>query len=318
MSRLPHSTDLYLHEHARYGVIRAANLRRLNVPESTTYRRCQPDGPWTHLLPGIVLLARASPTARQRVEAALLHAEGHGIVTGFEAARRYGLRNVPTGSEIHLLIPAAHQVRSSGFTFVERTVHPPEPRWVDGIPLAPPARAVLDGVRRVRKRDPVLALLIEAIHDGLCSHAGLCAELETGSRRGTALPRALLKLLGEDVRSVPEATAAAIWRKAGLPPAKQNVPLFDLGGARVAVPDLWCDEVGFAWEIDSFEHHYRRSDYRHTLDRNARYTSLGIVFLQTLPSRLKSEPEKVVMELRAAYAAAKKRPRPPVMLQRPA
>ncbi|WP_307795910.1 hypothetical protein [Amycolatopsis sp. 195334CR] len=252
------------------------------------------------------------------MEAALLHAEGHGIVTGFEAARRYGLRNVPTSSEIHLLLPATQQVRSSGFAFVERTIHPPEPRWIDGIPLAPPARAVLDGVRRVRKRDPVLALLIEAVRTGLCSRSELCAELETGSRRGTALPRALLKLLDEDVRSVPEATAATIWRRAGLPPARLNTPLFDLTGECVAMPDLWCDEVGLAWEIDSFEHHYQHADYRQTLARNARYTSLGIVFLQTLPSRLTAEPGEVVKELRAAYEVAKKRPRPQIMLQLPA
>ncbi|MBN6036699.1 hypothetical protein [Amycolatopsis sp. 195334CR] len=310
-------TEPCLRDHSRHGVIRVAKLAELGVPSSTTYRRCQPGGPWTYLLPGIVLLDRTRPTARQRVEAALLHVRGVGLVTGFEAARRYGMRSVPTGNEVHLLVPADCQVRSPGFVLVERTTSLPEKTIVGGVPTAPPARALLDGVRRIRDRDAVMALLIEARQSGLCTLAELAAGLRTGSRRGTALPRTVLKALAEDVRSVAEVHAGAIWRRAGLPPPLRNPVLVRSGGSYVARPDLWCDEVALAWEIDSFEHHFQRSDYAGTLERNARYAGAGVVVVQTVPSRLKTAPDAVIAELRAAYEAARNRPRPDVAIQHP-
>ncbi|MGC7098971.1 hypothetical protein ACPZ19_30230 [Amycolatopsis lurida] len=307
--------DPYLRRHCRHGVIRTTKLEKLGIPPRTTYRRCQPGGPWTYLLPGIVLLGRARPTTRQRIEAGLLHCRGSGILTGFEAARRYGLRNVPQCNEVHLLVPSDSQLRSPGFVVVERTTLLPESRLVSDVPTAPPTRAILDGARRIRELDPVLGLMIEARQSGLCTIAGLSAELESGSQRGSALPRAVLKTLLADLRSVPEARASGIWRSAGLPPPLHNPALHGPDGEYIARPDLWCDEIGLAWEIDSYEHHYSPADYGDTLDRNTRYAAAGIIVVQTLPSRLKTAPAAVAAELRAAYEAASSRPRPPVTIQ---
>ncbi|GAB2753376.1 hypothetical protein [Amycolatopsis magusensis] len=306
-----------LRQHSSHGVIRVVKLDELGVHSRTTYRRCQPGGPWTYLLPGIVLLSNSRPTARQRIEAALLHARGAGLLTGFEAARRFGLRNVPTGNEVHLLVPADCQFRSPGFVLIERTTHVPQRRDVGGVPTAPPARAILDGVRRLRDRDAVTALLIEARQSGLCSLAELSAELQTGSRRGTALPRAVLKSLADDLRSVAEAHAGKLWRRAGLPPPSRNPVLLHADGRYIATPDLWWDEVALAWEIDSFEHHFRRHDYAATLERNARYAGAGVILVQTVPSRLKRAPDAVINDLRAAYDIARTRPRPPLQTRRP-
>ncbi|MDI5977442.1 hypothetical protein [Amycolatopsis magusensis] len=310
--------DPYLRSHCSYGVIRTNTLERLGVSRRTTYRRCQPGGPWSYLLPGIVLLDRTRPTARQRVEAALLHARGGGLLTGIEAARRYGLRNLPAGQEVHLLVPADSQLRSPGFVLVERTTLLPQKRVVEGVPTAPPARAVLDGARRLRERDPVMALLIEAKQSSLCTLAELSAELEAGSQRGTALPRSVLKALAADLRSVAEAHAAEVWHKARLPPPQHNPTLFTARGEYLAMPDLWCDEVALAWEIDSYERHYERTDYGSALQRNARYAGAGVVLVQTLPSRLRTAPDAVVAELRAAYEAARCRPNPTLIIKRPA
>lgn len=309
--------DSYLRDQSRHGVIRAVTLEQLGVPQTVTYRQCQPGGRWTHLLPGIVLLAKARPTARQRVEAALLHADSVGVVTGFEAARRYGLRNVPNDPRVHLLIPSEHHIRSAGFVIIERTKYLPAPQMVDDVPLAPPARAVLDGVRRIRELDPVRALLIETTQSGLVTQEELSSELESGSSRGTALPRAVLRELRADVRSVAEAVSIAVWKRAGLPAAERNIPIYDARGDYIGTPDVWCDDVGFGWEIDSYEHHFRRADYARTLERNNRYAAAGIIIVQTVPSKLRVSPTTVVAELRAAYEAAQRRPRPAVF-RRPA
>ncbi|WET78588.1 hypothetical protein P3102_31795 [Amycolatopsis sp. QT-25] len=293
-----------------------ATLKKLGVTQSTSYRRCQPGGRWTHLLPGIVLLSKEQPTARQRVEAALMLTDSRGIVTGFEAARRYGLRQSGPHGTVHLLIPQHRKVRSVKFAIIERTIALPERRVLEGVPLAAPARAILDGVRRIRDLDPVRALLIEAVEAGLCTADELSVELESGSRRGTALPRAILRELSNDVKSVPEAAALAIWKKAGLPPAERNVKIFDAFGNYIGMPDSWCDELAMAWELDSYAYHFGRDAYRKTLHRNNRYAAAGIVVVQTLPSRIRDEPDKVAAELRAAANAAAKRPRPDVTVVR--
>lgn len=298
----------------RFGVIRAATLEQLGISQRTTYRQCLPGGRWRRLLPGIVMLSRGQPTQRQRIEAALMHARHTTALTGFAAARLYGLTNLPADDSIHLLVPHDHRICSSGFAVVERTRYFPAVVRRDGIPLAPPARAVLDGVRRIREVEPVRALLVEAVQKGLCSPAELTCELDSGSRRGTALPRRVLGEIDAGIRSVAEGDSLAIWRRAGLPPAHRNVTLLDSAGVFVGIPDSWCDEVGLAWEIDSFQFHYNRDDYARTLRRNTRYAAAGIVVVQTLPSRLRTEPDAVVAELRAAYAAARKRPRPPVVI----
>ncbi|WP_409490583.1 hypothetical protein [Amycolatopsis sp. cmx-11-12] len=262
------------------------------------------------------MLSKDRPSARQRIEAALMHANGFGVLTGFEAARRYGLQNVPPDRSVHLLIPEKHRVNSAKFALVERTIHMPTTRVIDGIPVAATARAVLDGVRRIRELDPVRALLIEAVESGHCTTPELMGELDSGSKRGTALPRAVLKEISSNIKSVPEAIATSVWKRAGLPPAEHNVKIYDLRGNYIAMPDEWCDEVGLAWEVDSFDFHFKKADFAKTLDRNNRYAAAGIVVVQTLPSRLRAEPEAVVAELRSAFRAASCRPRPNVVVVR--
>ncbi|MEU9685241.1 hypothetical protein [Amycolatopsis japonica] len=305
-------TQSLLLEHSSHGVITAWRLEQLGVPQRTTYRRCQPGGPWTHLLPGIVLLSRTPPTTRQRIEAALLHCDHRGMVTGFEALRLYGLSATLRTRAVHVLVPEDHKFTSANFTIVERTKHFPEPVVLNGVPVAPPSRAVLDGLRRVRDFDLVSATLLEALESGLCDHHELVTELDSGSRRGTALPRSVLRRLTDDVRSVPELDAVALWRSAGLPEPMCNVKVFDQNGRFIAMSDFWDDEVAMAWEVDSWEFHQKGALFAKTVERNNRYTASGIVVVQTLPSKLRSDPQGVIRDLRAARKWASARPRPPV------
>lgn len=307
--------DGELWKHSRFGVVRASELERLGIGQKTTYRQCQPGGRWRHLLPGVVLLSKSMPSPRQQIEAALTFAKHEAVVTGFRAARLYGLRNGPEPQFVHLLIPHASRVLSSGFAVLERTRFFPPAKYRDGIPLAPPSRAVLDGVRRIRDLDPVRALLIEAVQSGLTDVDQLRGELDVGTKRGTALPRRVLKEIDHGVRSVAEADTLEIWHQAGLPTPHRNVVIVDSDGKYVGMPDTWCDEVGLAWEIDSNEFHYSKDAYARTLERNSRYAAVGVSVVQTLPSRLRKKPETVIAELRAAYAIAQTRPRPSVNIK---
>jgi hypothetical protein len=58
------------------------------------------------------------------------------------------------------------------------------------------------------------------------------------------------------------------------------------------------------------EFHFERESYAKTVNRNARYAAAGIAVLQTLLTRLRTDPDAVAAELTAAYRAAATRALP--------
>lgn len=295
--------------------IRVRTLEALGMHSGTVYRRCRPGGPWQRLLPGVIALHNGPPSALQRVWAALLYSGEDAVVTGVAACQRHGLRNVPEQSQVHILIPWERKVHSSGFVIVERSTRLPQPLLRAGVPLSPLPRAAIDACRRLSALDPCRALLTEAVQRRLTTHADLARELALSSTRGSALPRRVLAEIASGARSVAEAHGQRLWRRAGLPAASWNGRLWDGQGNYIASPDAWCDDVGFAWEIDSVAHHADHAGFAATLARNARYTAAGVVVLQTLPARIRTDPVGVIRELRAAHATAAARHRPPVVFR---
>lgn len=296
---------------SRHGVITITKLAELGVSRRTAHRRCAPSGPWQRLLPGVVLLGALPPTRRQLAEAALLFAGPGSMISGLDACRWHGMRNVPADHRIHVLVPHGRRAFSSRFAVVERTIRVPRPVLRDGAPLAPLTRAVLDACRRITEFAAVRALLTEAVQRHRVAPERLLSELDAGSQRGSAVPRVVLKDIVDGARSVAEIDAMRVWERTGLPRPVWNAVLRNSHGEYVATPDAWF-EAGLAWEIDSYEFHFRRDDYARTVDRNARYAAAGVLVLQTLPNRLRSEPESVAVELIAAHRAARASPRPTV------
>ncbi|MFE6611301.1 hypothetical protein [Amycolatopsis sp. NPDC057786] len=292
-------------------VVGAKRLEELGVPRRTIWRRCEPGGVWRLLLPGVVLLGNGEPTEEQRIEAGLLHAREGSMLTGVSALRRYGLKTLPDFDDVHVLVPAGRAIASTGFVHVERTRRLPVPRIRAGVPTAPVPRAVIDAARRTSELDPVVAMMAEAVQERHCLPRALAVEIDERSRIDPRLLRALGPILG-GAHSVAEADAWNLWARSGLPEFRWNVKVFDAAGRFVAKPDGWCDEVGFAWEIDSRGYHSGGDRFRATLARNARYSAAGIVVLQTLPSRIRTEPDVVLGELSAAFRSAQRRPRPGV------
>ncbi|MFC3455099.1 hypothetical protein [Amycolatopsis speibonae] len=293
-------------------VIAAKQLEAIGMARSTISRRCEPGGTWRMLLPGVVLLQNGEPTDEHKVQAAFLHSGADSILTGVRALERYGLRNLPDTEEVHVLVPANRSVSDSGFVHIERSRRLPKPRVRSGVPTAPVPRAVVDAARRASDKDMVTAMMAESVQRGFCLPRSLADELDE-TRQGSNLRSTLLPILG-GARSVAEADAWHLWQRSGLPGCRWNVKIFDANGTYIAQPDGWCDKLAFAWEIDSLGYHAGDDGFRATLARNARYAAAGIVVVQTLPSRLRSEPAKVVAELRAALDSARLRPRPDIRL----
>ncbi|MEV6244394.1 hypothetical protein [Lentzea sp. NPDC051838] len=299
----------HLRERSDLGVISTSTLKSLGVPNPR--RRCEPGGPWQQMHPGVVLLHNGPPTRDQQVTAALLRAGPGATLTGAEACRRYGLP--ASGTEIHVLTPTS--TRGTGPLITEQASPMPASTNIDGFPVVPASRAVVDACRQLRSVDAATALVAAAIQRGRCTPESLTAEAHT-NRYGTKLVRTVLKDLGR-AQSVAERDARRLSKRIRLTTPHWNVTIADSDGLIIGRPDAWFDEVGLAWEIDSKAFHYGARDYERTLARNSRYAAAGILVVQTLPTRLRDKPNAVEQELKKAHAAAAARPRPPVQIVEP-
>jgi hypothetical protein len=298
---------------ARHDVVKVRTLVAAGVPESTVYDRCRPGGPWQLLLPATVMLNNGAPSRDQLVLAGLLYAGPNSVVTGIEAVRRHGARRGPEPGElVHLLVPHTRQPASARYVVVERTWRMPEAVRRGGIPLAPVARAAIDGARRLASPREATELLADVVQRGLCAVADLSSELEAAQRRGTAIPRAVLRDVGAGVRSIAERDARALWRRSGLPEPWWNAAIYTADGELLGIADAWWDEVALAWEINSFTWHLDPSNYAREQAKTASFAAAGIPVLPTLARRLAEDATAVLRELRAAHWHAAGRPRPPV------
>jgi hypothetical protein len=182
--------------HTDQRVFRVVELAKFGVSQSTAYRRARPGGPWTRLAPGILLIAPGPPTVEDRINAALLRAGPGAMITGLHAARLLGLETPPADADVHVLIPHSRKIQSYPGTRFERTTRLPKPIYINGIPIAPPVRTVMDGARTWQTWAVTKRLLLEATQsEDLCGFDELIIEMELGSRRGTAVPRAILRSL---------------------------------------------------------------------------------------------------------------------------
>ncbi|MFP5020358.1 hypothetical protein [Pseudonocardia phyllosphaerae] len=291
--------------------MRVRELEDAGVDRRTISRRCSPDGPWTRVVTGAVKLDNGPVTRDDRRAAAVLLAGPGAVVTGADALALHSVRTAaaPHGP-VHVLIPHDRRRASGAVLCAERTRRLPAAAG-GRFPLAPVARAALDTVRRSRDRDLVRTLFADLVQHGHCTLADLITELANCSSRGTAMPRTVLAEMTAGVRSVAEADARALLRTTGLPGARHNVSLRDrTTGELVAVVDVWFDDVGMAWEIDSIEFHLGPADYARTVRRRSDLSRAGVVVVQSLPSDVRRRSASVVDELCRSYERAALLPRP--------
>ncbi|WP_219416322.1 hypothetical protein [Pseudonocardia nigra] len=300
------------------GVATAKQLVAAGVPERTVYHRCLDGGPWQLILPGGIFLFTGRPTRRQLVLAAVLLGGPDAMVTGLEACRRYGLRRGParirdereSPEEVDLLVPQHRQLRSVGYVHVTRTKSLPEPVLREGVPLAPLTRACTDAARRRRNDGEIAELISDAVQRNLCTVAALGRQLDDGSRRGTAIPRRVLRSVADGARSAAELDAQKLWRGTGLPEPLWNVEVRTAGGVLLGIADCWVDDVAMVWEIESTEWHLSPEDHDRTVERAGEFVAAGAVYTASKPRKIRTDRAGVIRMLRQTYAQAAARPRP--------
>ena len=279
---------------------------------------------WTRVLPGVHLVTGGRPDRYQRELAALLYTGQPAAITATAALRRYGLRSGrlqetgdDTPDEVAVLLSHHRRRVSTGWVRIERTRRFPDPIDLvthQGLVLAPPARAAADAARRMRDESDVAALVLEGLRRGMWTADDLTAELDAGSRRGSAHLRAALGMGDRGVWSSAEADAARIVDATGLPAPMWNPTIVTVDGRFLGIPDAWFDEVALAVEVDSEEHHADGDGWRRTLMRQQRYARAGVLCVPLTPTQITRDPAGAERAICEGHAAASARPRPPVRI----
>jgi hypothetical protein len=291
----------------------ATELIALGLTGHAIHERCRAGGPWQRMEPGLILLSAEPPSRTQRVQAALTVAGADAVLTGVDALTLHGMTAARLDGPVHLLVPPRRQPRLVDGVLFERTRQLPEPLHRSGFPVAPLPRATIDTCRRAKAAEHVRSLLAEAIARGHVTPTTLHDELDQHGPRGTALVRRMLAEIDDKVRSVAQGWAKRLVQRASLPVPQWRVPIMSPTGSHVATADAWWDEVGLAWEVDSYAFDLSPADCSAALRRAARLTASGVLVVHTPPTQLREEPATVADLLRDAYEQATARPRPPVV-----
>jgi hypothetical protein len=301
-------TDLLRRQHF---VIGRDQALACGLTEMALEYRIRAGGPWQRLLPGVYLATIGPASAEQREMAALLHAGPNSVLTGMAAVRRHGLR-VPETNLVTVLVPAEVRRQSIGFVQIQRTTRMPEQVCISGdIRFVMPGRAVADAARGLALGRDVRALVAQSIQQQRCSIEMLNIELDQGPAKGSALFRAALSEVRGGIRSAPEGDLRALLRRGRIPMPIFNARLYD-GDTLIAVTDAWWAQAGVAAEVDSREYHYNAEDWQQTMRRHDRLVAHGVLLLHFTPRQLRTQPEEVTAQIRAALTIGRARPPLPI------
>lgn len=304
-----------LHSLSTNGIIRTATLLRHGVAGGSIAGRCRKGGPWQRILPGVIALHNGRLSPMDRYTAAQLYGGDSAVISGHAGLSLHGYQHSASMSDVLLLIPHERHRRPFSFVTVERSWRVPAPIGRGALQIAPVARCVLDVARRTSRLDTCRALLTSAIQRGDVTVDDLAQELDEGSRRGTSVPRIVVRELLADLHSTAEIWAHKLYARSNLPPMVHNVDVETGDGTWIARPDGWIDEVAVAWEIDSLEHHFSTKDHEKTLVRRSLMQRHGIIVVSHLPSQIRNAPDQVLSDLRAAYRQGRQRPRPAIRIR---
>jgi hypothetical protein len=281
-------------------VIGRAEAGRLGFSRSAVEHRLR-TGQWRRVLPR-TFLTGDTLGSDDRLRAALVFAGDGALLSGAAALTDLGLRSVGRPADVLVLVPRSTTARSTAWVRIRRTARMPSRAMRPGPARAEAARAVADLALETRRLDDVRALVAETVRRGIVTVEELAFEWRTGPRRHSAHLRQAVDEVGGGAWSAPEARAATLLRRAGLPRFVQNAALVLSSGRRV-VPDFLWPELRAILEIDSDLHHALAGDADRTADRHLWLTTDGYSVIHRTPRQILADEERFVAEIRAWLAA---------------
>lgn len=300
---------------ASYGVVTAAELVSAKADPSLV-RRLVARGRWTRLWRGVYLTAAHAAGPAVLAHAAIKHADQEPgrrdpspepVVTGLAGARALGMRWVPDGKRVQVLVGPHVQRPSNDQVLVRRTHDLADvvPWQWHGVPVADGARIVVDGARECGSLRDVRGLVLGAVADLHADPATLTRLLDNGAVGGTAWAR---RAVGDAIRgaaSPPEAELVDDLIGCGLP-FYVNATL-SMHGRFVGIADVYLVGTGVAGEMDSKEVHGDADALDDTLVRHETFTDAGLSLAHVTPGRYRANPTAFHDRLLGAVADRRRR-----------
>lgn len=300
---------------ASYGVVTSAELVAVGADPSVV-RRLVARGRWTRLWRGVYLTAAHAAGPAVLAHAAVKHAaqepDRRGpapepVVSGLAGARALGMRWVPDGEQVQVLVGPHVQRPSHDRVLVRRTHDLADvvPWQWHGVRVADAARLVVDGARECDTLRDVRGLVLGAVADGHADPEALTRLLDNGAVGGTAWAR---RAVGDAIRgaaSPPEAELVDDLIGCGLP-FYVNAAL-SLRGRFVGIADVYLVGTGVGGEMDSKEVHGDAERLDDTLVRHDAFTGAGLTLVHVTPGRYRANPTAFHDRLLAAVADRQRR-----------
>ncbi len=205
-----------------------------------------------------------------------------------------------SGSRILVLAPAGGGPHSTDWLRVRRSDRPVERALLPGPPRAADARSVSDLAVELRFVDEVRALVAETVRKGWCTPEELADQLAHGPRKGSAHLRQAIDEITAGAWSAPEARAATLLRRAGVPPFEQNARV-PLPNGRHFVADFLWRELRAILEIDSYAHHSLPGDADGTSARHLILETIDFSVVHRSPRFIREHPERFVHEIATGW-----------------
>ncbi|KMO71181.1 endonuclease domain-containing protein [Mycolicibacterium chlorophenolicum] len=232
------------------------------------------------IFPDIYVPKDVEPTLAVRTRGAWLWSRRRGVITGRAAAALHGARWVDDATEIELLW--ANNYCPEGIITRRERIAPDEIVWIDGMPVATPARTGLD-LGRYLPRNIAVAHL-----DALASTTGVTAEEILGltyrykGRHGVRLCRDAVELMDAGAQSPQETRLRLLLIDRGFPPPRTQIPVADQYGFEFAYLDMGWEDLLIAVEYDGDHHRTDTDQYRWDARRLRKLADAGWIVIRVM------------------------------------
>ncbi|WP_275571501.1 endonuclease domain-containing protein [Mycolicibacterium vanbaalenii] len=257
----------------------------------------------------VYALNREQLTPVQKARAAWLWSGRRGTLVGLSAAAVLGSRWIDARLPAELNQRSQH--KTPGIVLRADTLGPDEIVTARGMPVTSPARTAFDLGRR---RGLTLAVIrMDALMRTTGATTSDIATLLTRHKgaRGLVQLRRALELVDPASESPQESRTRLLLVKAGLPPERSQIDVFDRDGYHVGRVDMGWETWKVGVEYEGEQHWTNPEQYAHDIDRQAALEAEGWRIIRVSAEILRDRPTTIVSRVWLALRAAGAPMRPP-------
>lgn len=219
---------------------------------------------------------------------------------GVSSLEQWGVKvDHPSRAIVRVVVPHDHQPASPAGVRVVRSrrFDADDVVWRCGVPVTRLERALADSTRQLKRYEPFVAVLADAIQSGRTTVERVALEADLRpTQAGSGILTRALRAVDRGDRSIAEAALADLIETAGVPsPARLTVLQTSIGPV---IPDFLWSELGLYAEVDGAEWHLTPEDWQHDLERQNALSALGLTPLRYAAAAVLGSGDRVVVSLR--------------------